>query len=99
MKTVVIIVNILALILGLLSIYAAFMSPMLFDAPGSEKNKFLWLSAYSMMALPFVILVCEIVSWILFGRGNYRTALLATLVPIGINVALIILGFLLSSKG
>lgn len=93
MKTLVIILNIL-LLLGLIpAILGAMTSPMIFD--GGE-NSNLWRLFYAMITLPFLIVICQIISWIAFYRQNYSLALKVSLIPI-INI--IFLGIFMFSMG
>ncbi|MBI1226921.1 MAG: hypothetical protein GC192_16945 [Bacteroidetes bacterium] len=53
----------------------AMMSPMAMDAPGSEKSKALWAFVYLMIASPVAFLVTDIVAWVQFGKGRYKTSI------------------------
>jgi hypothetical protein len=87
MKTIVIILNVI-LLLGLIpAILGAMTSPMIFDA-GENPN--LWRVFYTMIALPLVIIVCQIVSWVAYYRQNYSLALKVSMIPI-INVILLVI--------
>ncbi len=92
--------KILAIILNIVLILALFplcmglmMTPMMFDAPGSDKNINLWISAALMFSLPVTIIVCEIISWIAIFRGNYAFALKVIYLPPVIHVVLIAISF------
>lgn len=92
MKTTVIIINVILLIILIPSVFAAMMSPMMFDAPGSEKSKKTWLLFSCVVALPVLIVVAQIVAWIAFNRENYDLALRINYLPIA---DIVIVGFLL----
>ncbi len=81
MKSTVITVNIILLIILIPSIFAAMMSPMMFDAPGSEKSKKTWTLVCCLAALPLLIIIAQIISWIAFSNQNYDLALKINLLP------------------
>ena len=76
--------------------FMAMMSPMIMDAPGSEKSTFNWLFIYLMMASPIAFIGSDIVAWIQFGKGNYgasvKWALLGFLPFVAALVALFLTG-------
>jgi hypothetical protein len=85
MKIASIILNVL-LLLGLVpAILGAMSSPMIFD---SGENPNLWRVFITMLALPIVIIVCQIISWIAFFRQKYDFAFKVSLIPI-VNVILL----------
>lgn len=87
MKIATIILNIL-LLLGLVpAIMGAMTSPMLFD---SGQNPNLWRVFITMLALPVVIIICQIVSWIAYFRQKYDFAFRASIIPV-INLILLII--------
>ena len=93
MKTIALIVNILCILALLPTAMMAMMSPMMFDAPGSDKNKFLWVLAGAVFFLPVFILITQIFAWIKFSSGNYSLSLKIALLPL-IDVAFIIIMFI-----
>ena len=89
MKIIALINNILW-VLGLIpTLMMAMMSPMMFDAPGSEKNTILWVLMCATFLLPVLILVTQIFAWIKFFSGNYTLSLKIALIPL-IDVAFMI---------
>jgi hypothetical protein len=93
MKIVAIITNIILLMSLVPLCMGVMMTPMMFDAPGSDKNRNLWISAGLMVSLPITIIVCEILSWIAIFRGNYALALETIYLPPVIHVILIAISF------
>ncbi|CAH0993982.1 hypothetical protein EMA8858_00087 [Emticicia aquatica] len=89
MKIVVIILNIVLLIGLIPAIYAVLGSFMVFDA---GENPTIWRVFMAIIALPIVIVICQIISWIAFFRQNYDFAFKVSLIPI---VNLIIIGLFL----
>ena len=81
MRTAVIVINILGLLLLLPSLLAVGFSPMMFDAPGSEKSSHVRHAFYAVVNLPFCILVAQVISWLAFRRHNYALALGIHLLP------------------
>ena len=97
MKILAIITNIV-LILALFPIcMGVMMTPMMFDAPGSNKNVNLWISAGLIVAFPVTIVVCEIISWMAIFRGNYAFAFKVSYLPPVIHVFLIAISFVVMS--
>lgn len=62
-------------------IYAAMMSVMLFDAPGSEKNLSVLAFFYSMVSFP-VMCVLSNAGWIFYAFKLFRTAIIISLSPL-----------------
>jgi hypothetical protein len=60
--------------------FAAMMSPMIFDAPGSENNPLAWVSYYTVLAYPFLTITGAILSYFNckgdFGRRCLASTLL-----------------------
>lgn len=81
MKSTVIIINIIFLIILIPSIFGAMMSPMMFDAPGSEKSRKTWTLFWCMVALPISIIITQIISWIAYSNQNYDLALRINALP------------------
>ncbi len=94
MKTIILTVNIIFLIILIPSIFAAIMSPMMFDAPGSEKSKKTWTLVYCLMALPVLIIITQIISWIAYSNLNYDFALKINALP-AFDIVLILCMFLI----
>ena len=93
MKSNVIIANVIFLIGLIPSCFGAFMSVFLFDAPGSESNTKTWILAGSLVALPALIIITQIVSWIAFSNQNFGLALKINAIPT-LNIILIVFMFL-----
>lgn len=97
MKLFALIVNILALLSLIPTGMMAMMSPMMFDAPGSEKNTYLWLMVIAALLLPVLIIITQIIAWIVFFKGNYSASLKIALIPL-IDVAFLICMLFFSAK-
>jgi hypothetical protein len=95
MKIFVIILNILFIIIGAFSIMLALTSFMIFDAPGSENNPYLWVAFWSALTMPLVCFGSVIVSTILlFKFKKIKKAfwvVLLPLIPIGTLIACMVL--------
>jgi hypothetical protein len=81
MKSTVLTVNIILLIILIPSTFGAVMSPMMFDAPGSEKSKKTWTLVCCLAALPLLIIIAQIISWIAYSNQNYDLALKINALP------------------
>jgi hypothetical protein len=92
MKSTVLTINIILLIILIPSIFAAVMSPMMFDAPGSEKSTKTWTLFYCMVALPILIIIAQIISWIAYSNHNYDLAFKINALP-AFDILLIIFMF------
>ena len=68
------------------------MSPMMFDAPGSEKSNKTWILFCCMIALPPLIIIAQIISWIAYRRENHDLALKINALP-ALNILIIIVMF------
>ena len=53
-----------------LSLIMAAMSPMMFDAPGSEKKRSLWVAFFIARALPVLLIISIVGAWIAILRGH-----------------------------
>ena len=91
MKSNVIIVNIIFLIGLIPSGFGAFMSAFLFDAPGSESNTKTWFLAGCLVALPVLIVITQIISWIAFSNQNFGLALKINTIPMADIVLIVFL--------
>lgn len=60
----------------------AMMSPMMFDAPGSEKSHYVWMLFYCVLSFPVLCVVSIVASWIVFGRMSGSETALARVLPI-----------------
>ena len=96
MKIIALVNNILWVLALIPTVMMAMMSPMMFDAPGSEKNTLLWVILCATFLLPVLILVTQVFSWIKFFGGNYPLALKIGLIPL-IDVAFIFFCFIFMS--
>ena len=94
MKTLVILVNVLASLALLPALYMAMFSPMLFDSGATQRT---WTLFYTVVAIPVSIVITQVVSWVLFAKGLYTVALWVSLVPL-LFVALLVVLFLMSSS-
>lgn len=82
MKKLILFINIIFIIIGLLSIPLALTSVMIFDAPGSENNTYLWVAFWSAVALPFTCAGSVITSSLVAKNPlNYKKALWISLTP------------------
>lgn len=66
----------------LLGIFAAMMSPMMFDAPGSTANTHAVVLFWSVLSFPFVCVAAVILGWIAFAKHHDRAALWLSLTPL-----------------
>jgi hypothetical protein len=66
----------------------------LFDSGATTRT---WTLFFTVLAIPASIIITQIISWILFSRGNYSTALWVSLIPL-IFVILLVIMFLSSNK-
>lgn len=89
MKTTVIVTNLIFLIILIPSLFGAMMSPMMFDAPGSEKSNKTWILFCCMMALPILIIISQVISWIAYRNENHNLALKINALP-ALDVLIII---------
>lgn len=92
MKSTVLTINVIFLIILIPSILGALMSPMMFDAPGSEKSKKTWTLVCSLASLPLLIIIAQIISWIAYSNQNYDLALKINALPT-LDILLIIYMF------
>ena len=96
MKTNVIIVNVIFLIGLIPSGFGAFMSAFLFDAPGSESNTKTWILAGCLVALPVLIIITQIISWIAFSNQNFVLSLKINAIP---TIDIVLIVFLFATIG
>ena len=84
---------------GLATLGMLMMSPMLFDAPGSEHNRYLWWIVWSLLATVLLCVASVVGGWIAFGvrAGRWMRVLLA-LLPLA-GVAGVVAGFALLEMG
>lgn len=92
MKTTIVTTNVIFLIILIPSILGALMSPMMFDAPGSEKSKKTWTLVGSLVTLPLLIIIAQIISWIAYSNENYGLAFKINALPV-FDILLIIFMF------
>ncbi|GAB3501635.1 hypothetical protein [Emticicia fontis] len=97
MKTIALINNVLWVLALIPVVMMAMMSPMMFDAPGSEKNTLLWVILWATFLLPVLILVTQVFAWIKFFAGNYPLSLKIGLIPL-IDVVFIFICFVSMSN-
>lgn len=94
MKSLVIVVNVLATLALLPALYMAMFSPMLFDSGATQRT---WLLFWTVLAIPASLIVTQIASWVLFYKGSYALALGVSCVPL-IFVVLLVVLFTVSSS-
>jgi len=82
LKTTVVTTNVIFLIILIPSIFGAMMSPMMFDAPDSEKSTKTWTLVCCLAALPVLIIIAQIVSWIAYSNQNFGLALKVNVLPV-----------------
>jgi hypothetical protein len=76
------ILNLLFALMGVVSIPLALTSFMLFDAPGSENNTYLWFAFWAALALPFLTFGSLLASMSICSKSqNYKKALWILLIP------------------
>ncbi len=75
----------------LLSLLMAGLSPMLFDAPGSENNGWQWVGLCILLALPALFLISIVGALRALSGGNDATALWFCAAPLLLIVPLIII--------
>jgi hypothetical protein len=87
--------NIMFTLVSLLSVPFALTAFMLFDAPGSENNTYLWVVFWSALALPFVTIGAVSYAWyVTLKDSNYKRALLVLLLPV-LDISIIVVGMVL----
>jgi hypothetical protein len=91
-KIITIIIDSIFCLLFPLSIVAAMVSPMVFDAPGSTENFYNHVFFYANFTLPILILISVITSIILLKSKSYKKALVFSLLPT-INFVVILFVF------
>ncbi len=79
MKTIVLVLNISLIIALIPSIMLAITSPMIFAAKQTTR---LWWTAGTAVALPIVIIICQVITWKAYYRMDYDFALKICLIPI-----------------
>lgn len=94
MKTAVIALNVI-LIIGLIpSAWGALFSPMLFDSGATKRT---WIIFGAIVALPILIVITQIISWIAYSKGNYGLALKVSLIPVT-DILILVALFMYSDK-
>lgn len=93
MKTCSLIANIVMLVILIPSAFGAIMSPFVFDSGATKRT---WWIFGTLVALPILIILTQIISWIAFTRHNYDFALKVSLVPV-LDILMIIFLFTVSS--
>jgi hypothetical protein len=68
------------------------MSPMMFDAPGSDREVGLWIAFWAVVALPVAIVAGLVGGWVVFARGGRAIGALLSCLPY-VNLAVITFGF------
>lgn len=92
MKIATIIINIIAIIGFIPSVYIALFSPMLLESGVTIRT---WILFSLVLSVPISILITQIISWVLFFKGNYIWALGMSLTPL-IFVLLLVIVYLIS---
>ncbi|MBZ5715789.1 hypothetical protein [Nannocystis pusilla] len=67
---------------GLLSLPMLLVTPMIFDAPGSEDSVYTWLLVGSLLLYPFLTLGGLVLAWRANGRGEVALALRRLQIPL-----------------
>lgn len=93
MKTCSLIANIIMLVILIPAAFGAIMSPFVFDSGATKRT---WWIFGTLVALPILIILTQIISWIAFARHNYDFALKISLVPV-LDILMIIFLFTVSS--
>ncbi|MBA4854033.1 hypothetical protein [Emticicia sp. BO119] len=93
MKTCSLIANIIMLVILIPSALGAIMSPFVFDSGASNRT---WWIFGTLVALPILIILSQIVSWIAYVRHNYDFAFKVSLLPV-LDILMIIVLFAVSS--
>ncbi len=68
------------------------MSPMMFDAPGSDREVGLWIAFWAVVAFPVAIVAGLVGGWVVFLRGGRLIGALLSGLPY-VNMAVVALGF------
>jgi hypothetical protein len=96
--------KILALLLNIAGIAAllgsglmVMMSPMLFDAPDSSKNKLVWVVFTCFLLMPVLLLLGQIMGWRNFMKGEYLSSIYAYKWAL-LDLVVIVVVFALMSK-
>lgn len=87
LKKLATILTIFYVIIGLLSLPFILMSPMLFDAPGSENNTALWVFFWALITMPLTIVFAIVYSAIRRDRDNRKACLIYLLPTIQLVIA------------
>lgn len=91
--TPIIVCNVVFGLAFLVSLLLAMISPMLFDAPGSENKWNLWALFFIIISYPLVYIICLVLSIILYKKGRSKEALIASIVP-GVHCLLLFVALL-----
>lgn len=94
MKTAALILNILMIIGFFPSVWMAIFSPMLFDSGATKRT---WTIFATVVALPILIVITQIISWVVYTKGNYDLALKVSLIPL-LDIILLVALFLYSDS-
>lgn len=63
-------------------LFAAMFSVMMFDAPGSTSNPWIWLAFLAVCAYPLLIVAAVVSAWVFLGRQRYTAAFRAAITGI-----------------
>lgn len=86
------------ILLGFVSFGLIVVSPMMFDAPGSDKIRALWVIFYGLWLFPVMIVLSLIAAWGLYLRMDDSRAVYVLLLPL-VNVLVVVGGFVTLSAG
>ncbi|GAA0116242.1 hypothetical protein [Clostridium senegalense] len=86
------IINIILCLLLPFSILIAMVSPMMFDAPGSNESFYTWILFISNFSAPVIILISIIISIYLLKLKLYKRAFIFSLLPL-INLITILVAY------
>lgn len=93
-KIITIIINSIFCLIFPLSVVAAMVSPMTFDAPGSTESFYAWIFFLSTFSIPIVILISIITSLLfLFKFKSHKIAFTFSLLPIINFIAILFVFF------
>ena len=81
-RTWLILTTVFFCIAGLLSLVPVMMSPMIFDAPGSERNPAAIVLFVCIISFPVICIVSIPLSWVCYKRERFRAARLVSLAPL-----------------
>lgn len=91
-KIITVIINIILCLLLPFSILLSIVSPLVFDAPGSNESFYTWILFISNFSAPVVILISILISIYLLKLRLYKRAFIFSLLPL-INLIAILIAY------